>query len=129
MEIQHSAKDGCLVVALAGSIDLFSVPQVQRALLKDLSEQPFALICDLSGVPHLDPVCAGVFATVVNHPASRWPATSFALCGAHPPVAEILNRLQAPTSCSCTRVSRKPSTPCSPGRHTCVTSCCWPHSL
>ena len=96
MEIHHSTKDGCLVVALAGSIDLFSVPQIQRALLKDLSEEPYALICDLSGVHHLDPVCASVFATVVNHPASRWPATSFALCGAQPAVAEILGRLQVP---------------------------------
>jgi anti-anti-sigma regulatory factor len=76
MEIQHSTTDGCLVVALAGSINLFSVPQIQHALLKDLSEQPYALICDLSGVHHLDPVCASVFTTVVNHPASRWPATS-----------------------------------------------------
>ena len=96
IEIQHSTTDGCLVVALAGSIDLFSVSQIQRALLKDLAEQPYALICDLSGVDHLDPVCAAVFATVVNHPASRWPVTSVALCGAQPAVAEILNRLQAP---------------------------------
>jgi anti-anti-sigma factor len=96
MEIQHSTTDGCLVVALAGSIDLFSVPQIQRTLLKDLSDQPYALICDLSEVHDLDPVCAAVFATMVNYPASRWPATSFALCGAQPAVAEILNRLQVP---------------------------------
>lgn len=96
MEIQHSNKDGCLVVALVGSIDLFSVSAIQRTLRKDLAEQPYALICELSGVDHLDPVCAAVFATVVNHPSSGWPATSFALCGAQPPVAEILNRLQVP---------------------------------
>jgi anti-anti-sigma regulatory factor/anti-sigma regulatory factor (Ser/Thr protein kinase) len=96
MEIQHSTKDGCLVVALTGSIDLFSVPQIQRALVKDLSEEPFALICDLSGVQELDPVCATVFATVANHPSSRWPATSFLLCGAQPPVAEILGLLTVP---------------------------------
>jgi anti-anti-sigma factor len=96
MEIQHSTTDGCRVVALAGSIDLFSVPQIQCALLKVLSEQPYALICDLTGVHYLDPVCASVFATVVNHPSSRWPITSFALCGAQPPVGEILNRLQVP---------------------------------
>ena len=97
MEIEHSMTDGCLVVAFAGSIDLFSVSQVQRALLKDLSEQPYALICDLSGVQQLDPVCATVFATVANHPSSRWPATSFLLCGAQPAVAEILSRLQVPS--------------------------------
>jgi anti-sigma regulatory factor (Ser/Thr protein kinase)/anti-anti-sigma regulatory factor len=96
MEIQHSTQDGCVVVAFTGSIDLLSVSQIQRALLKDLSDQPLALICDLSGVDTLDPVCATVFSTVANHPASRWPDTGFLLCGAQPPVAEILNRLQVP---------------------------------
>jgi anti-sigma regulatory factor (Ser/Thr protein kinase)/anti-anti-sigma regulatory factor len=96
MEIQHSTRDGCVVVAFTGSIDLLSVSQVQRALLKDLSDQPFALICDLGGVDTLDPVCATVFSTVANHPASRWPDTRFLLCGAQPPVAEILGRLQVP---------------------------------
>ena len=96
MEIQHSTTDGCQVVTLTGSIDLFSAPQIQRALVKDLSEQPLALICDLSGVDTLDPVCATVFATVANHPSSRWPATSFLLCCAQPPVAEILGLLTVP---------------------------------
>ena len=96
MEIQRSTRDGCVVVAFTGSIDLFSVSQIQRALLKDFGDQPFALICDLAGVDSLDPVCATVFSTVANHPASRWPDTSFLLCGAQPPVAEILDRLQVP---------------------------------
>ena len=96
MEIQHSTTDGCQVVALTGDIDLFSVSQIQRALVKDLSEEPFAVICDLAGVDTLDPVCATVFATVANHPSSRWPATSFLLCGAQPPVAEILGLLTVP---------------------------------
>jgi anti-anti-sigma regulatory factor len=88
MEIQHSTTDGCQVVALTGDIDLFSVSQIQRALLKDLSEEPYALICDLSGVQELDPVCATVFATVANHPSSRWPGTGFLLCCAQPSVAD-----------------------------------------
>jgi anti-anti-sigma regulatory factor/anti-sigma regulatory factor (Ser/Thr protein kinase) len=96
MEIHHSWRDGCLVAGLTGSIDLFSVPEVMRTLLKDLSEQPYALICDLSGVQQLDPVCASVFATVANHPFSRWPTTGFLGCGAQPPVAEILDRLHVP---------------------------------
>ena len=78
MDIQHSTKDGRLVVALTGSIDLFSVSQIRRALFKDLSEQPYALICDLSGVDHLDPVCAAVFATVVNHPGQ--PLAGYQCC-------------------------------------------------
>ena len=48
------------------------------------------------GLKVTDPVCATVFSTVANHPASRWPATAFLLCGARPPVAEILGRLQVP---------------------------------
>lgn len=92
MEIEHSTRDGCVVVAFTGSIDLLSVSQIQRALLKDLSDQPFALICDLGGVDTLDPVCATVFSTVANHPASRWPDTSFLLCGAQPPVARAFVR-------------------------------------
>ena len=81
------------------------------ALLKDLSDRPFALVCDLAGVDILEPVCATVFSTVANHPASRWPDTSFLLCGAQPLVAEILGRLQV-----------KPY----PARRTCATSCGWP---
>jgi anti-anti-sigma regulatory factor/anti-sigma regulatory factor (Ser/Thr protein kinase) len=96
MEIQHSTTDGCQVVTLTGSIDLFSVAQIQRALVKDLSEEPFALICDLGGVDTMDPVCATVFSTVANHPSSRWPATSFLLCGAQPSVAEVLGLLTVP---------------------------------
>jgi anti-sigma regulatory factor (Ser/Thr protein kinase)/anti-anti-sigma regulatory factor len=96
MEIQHSDQDGCLVVGFTGSIDLFSVAKIRKTLLKDLGNEPYALICDLSGVEHLDPVCATVFSTVANHPASRWPATAFLLCGAQPPVADILGRLQVP---------------------------------
>jgi anti-anti-sigma regulatory factor/anti-sigma regulatory factor (Ser/Thr protein kinase) len=96
MEIQHSMRDGCLVAAFAGRIDLLSVAQIQRTLLKDLVQEPFALICDLSGVQDLDPVCARVFSTVANHPTSRWPVTSVMLCAAQPAVAEVLGRLRVP---------------------------------
>jgi anti-anti-sigma factor len=94
MEFQHATRDGCLVVSLVGGIDRFSLPQVQRTLRKHLGDRPAALVCDLSGVEYLDPMCAGVFSTVANHPASRWPDTSFVLCGARPAVAEVLERAQ-----------------------------------
>jgi anti-sigma regulatory factor (Ser/Thr protein kinase)/anti-anti-sigma regulatory factor len=96
MEIQHSTQDGCLVVSFTGSIDLFSVSRIRRTLLKDLADQPYALICDLAGVDTIDPVCATVFSTVANHPASRWPDASFLLCCAQPQVAEVLERLRVP---------------------------------
>jgi anti-anti-sigma factor len=94
MEIERSTRDGCVVVALNGRIDILTVPQVRRVLLKELGEEPFALICDLSGVEALDPVCATVFSSVANHPSSRWPSTGFLLCGARPEVAEYLGRSQ-----------------------------------
>jgi anti-anti-sigma regulatory factor/anti-sigma regulatory factor (Ser/Thr protein kinase) len=96
MQIDRTMRDGCTVVAITGSINLFTAPQVQRVLLKDLAERPYAIICDLSGVDALDPVCATAFATVANHPASDWPATAFLLCGARPAVAEVLERLAVP---------------------------------
>ena len=94
MEIRHTTRDGCLVVAFTGSIHLASVTQVQRRLLKHLAEQPAALICDLSGVTYLDPVFATVFSTVANHSASRWPTTNLLLCGAQPQVAQALRRVE-----------------------------------
>jgi anti-anti-sigma regulatory factor/anti-sigma regulatory factor (Ser/Thr protein kinase) len=96
MEMDRTMRDGSIVMALTGSINLFTAPRVQRALLKDLALRPYGIICDLSGVDAIDPVCATVFAAVANHPSSDWPATSFLLCGAQPPVAEVLSRLAVP---------------------------------
>jgi anti-anti-sigma regulatory factor len=83
-------------VALTGPINLFTAPQVQRALLKDLADRPYGIVCDLAGVDSLDPVCATVFSTVANHPSSDRPATAFLLFGAQPAVAEVLERLAVP---------------------------------
>jgi anti-anti-sigma factor len=94
MQITHSTRDGCVVVAITGQITVATAPQIQRVLLKDFAQGPSVIICDLGGVDILDPVCATVFATVANHPASRWPATSVLLCGVQPAVAEVLGGLR-----------------------------------
>jgi anti-anti-sigma regulatory factor len=96
MQIDRTMRDGCVVVALTGPINLFTAPQVQRALLKDLADRPYGIVCDLTGVESLDPVCATVFSTVANHPSSDWPATAFLLFGARPAVAEVLEGLAVP---------------------------------
>jgi LuxR family maltose regulon positive regulatory protein len=90
MQITHSTRTGCLVLSLTGQITLSTAPQIQRALLKDLAEQPLVIVCDLGGVDALDPVCAAVFATVANHRASPLQATRLLLCGAQPAVAKVL---------------------------------------
>ena len=96
MQIDRTMRDGCIVVAMTGSINLFTAPQVQRVLLKDLADRPYAIVCDLNGVDSLDPVCATVFSTVANHPSSDWPATALLLCGAQPGVARQLGQLGVP---------------------------------
>jgi anti-anti-sigma factor len=96
VELDHSMRDGCVVVTLTGQINTFTAPRIQRVLLKDLAERPLGIICDLSGVDFIDPVCATVFSTVANHPSSDWPATTFLLCAARPAVAEVLERRAVP---------------------------------
>jgi anti-anti-sigma factor len=96
MHIQQSARDGCIVVTLTGDLDTAAAPLVQRALLRGLAEQPVAVVCDLSGVAVIDPVCAGVFAAVAHRPRSRWPDSSVLLCCARPAVAEVLLRQGMP---------------------------------
>jgi anti-anti-sigma regulatory factor/anti-sigma regulatory factor (Ser/Thr protein kinase) len=96
MQIERTWRDGCVVVALTGQLNLFTAPQVQRMLRKELGEQPLAVICDLAGVDSVDPVCGSLFSTVANHPSSGWPGTTFLLCGARPAVAEALGRLRVP---------------------------------
>jgi LuxR family maltose regulon positive regulatory protein len=89
MQIEQSSHQGTVVLSLAGRLDLAATPQLQRAILKHLAEQPAAVICDLSQVDEIDPLCAKVF-TSIRHPALSWPGTALILCGAHPEVAETL---------------------------------------
>jgi anti-anti-sigma factor len=92
MRIQQSSHQGCVVLTLAGRLDLAAAPQVQRAILKQLAQHPPAIICDLGQVEAIDPLCAGVF-TSIRHPALSWPGTALVLCGARGAVADTLVRL------------------------------------
>jgi len=92
MQIRRSSHQGCVVLTLVGRLDLPAAPQVQRAILKQLAEPPPAIICDLSRVEGIDPLCAGVF-TSMRHPALGWPGTALVLCGTQPAVAEVLVQL------------------------------------
>src|SRR5918995_2104094 len=91
MQIEKSSHQGLVVLSLAGRIDLAAAPRLQRAVLKQLAEQPPAIVCDLSQVEAIDPLCAGVFSSI-RHPALGWPGTALVLCGAQPAVVEILVR-------------------------------------
>jgi anti-anti-sigma factor len=91
--MDQSTKDGCVILAPVGHLDLAAVPSLRQALLRRLGEQPVAVICDLSGLVSVDSACATVFATVANHPSSRWPETNLLLCSAEPAVAAVLEGL------------------------------------
>jgi anti-anti-sigma factor len=90
MRIQQSSQQGCVVLTLAGRLDLATAPQVQRAILKQLAEHPTAIICDLGQVEAIDPLCAGLF-TSLRHPALGWPSTALVLFGVRPAVADTLH--------------------------------------
>jgi anti-anti-sigma regulatory factor len=96
VRIEQTTQDRCALVALRGQLELAAVPRLRQVLLKRLAERPAAVICDLSAVPAIEAASATVFSTVASHPASGWPATSLALCGARPAVAAVLGRLRLP---------------------------------
>jgi anti-anti-sigma factor len=91
MRIQQSSHQGSVVLTLIGRLDIAAAPQVQRAILKQLAEQPPAIICDLGQVEAIDPLCAEVF-TSIRHPAVGWPGTALVLSGARPTVVDLLVR-------------------------------------
>jgi LuxR family transcriptional regulator, maltose regulon positive regulatory protein len=92
MRIQQSNRGGCVVLTMAGRLDLAAAWQVQRTILKQLAGHPPAIICDLAQVEAIDPLCAGVFSSI-RHPALGWPGTALLLCAARPAVAEVLAQL------------------------------------
>jgi anti-sigma regulatory factor (Ser/Thr protein kinase)/anti-anti-sigma regulatory factor len=84
------------VLSLHGRLDRLAAPRLQRVLRKRLTEQPVAVVCDLSALDDLDPQCAGLFTVAAHHPSSSWPDTPLLLCGARPAVAAALARLGVP---------------------------------
>jgi anti-anti-sigma factor len=96
MQIEQSARDSCIVLTLSGGLSIASAPMVQRAMLKCLAEQPDAVICDLSGVVSIDPVCATIFPAVAHRPRSAWPDSNVLLCCPRSEVARVLQAQRTP---------------------------------
>jgi LuxR family transcriptional regulator, maltose regulon positive regulatory protein len=92
MRIQQSSQQGSVVLSLVGRLDLAAATHVQRVILKQLAQRPIAIICDLSQVKAIDPLCAGVF-TSIRHPALGWPGRALVLCAIRPSVADTLLKL------------------------------------
>jgi anti-sigma B factor antagonist len=89
VRIEQTLRDGCVIVALHGGLDVGTASLVQDVLLRRLSERPPAVVCDLAGLDAIDVVCATVFSTAAR-PAFRWPETGLFLAGARGSVARVL---------------------------------------
>jgi anti-anti-sigma factor len=96
VRIDQSTREGCVILAPVGELDLDAMPTLRRVLLKRLAERPVAVICDLSGLRAVDAPCAAVFTSVASHPSSSWPETNLVLCCAPPAVSATLERLGVP---------------------------------
>lgn len=80
---------GCLVVVLAGELDLSTVSVARLAVLKCLADQPDAVLVDLGAVTVVQNVALTVFAAVARQ-ASVWPGIPVLLCAPLPATAELL---------------------------------------
>src|SRR4051794_862766 len=93
--VATSIEDGVMVCTPAGAFRPVLAAAVQRALLTGLAQHPPVIICDLTRVTVMDPVCAGVF-TVLRHPALEADSTTLLLCGASPAVRGVLGARGVP---------------------------------
>lgn len=91
MRIEETTRDGCVIVALHGGLDVSTAPFLHHVLLKRLGERPPAVICDLAGLDAIDVVCATVFSTAAR-PAARWPDTELVLAAASSRIAGVLGQ-------------------------------------
>ena len=115
---------GCVIVALQlDRSTTFTAPQVQRALLKDLADRPYGIVCDLTGVDSLDPVCADGRSPpwpTIPPATGRRPASCCS--GPGRPWPRCWSGSRRRTSCRSTTPSRTPSTGSRTGRPSCATS-------
>ncbi|WIM99464.1 ATPase [Actinoplanes oblitus] len=84
-------RDGCVIVAVRGRLDLRGAPGLRTALLKCLAEQPRALLVDLAGMSLGDETSPALF-TAVTRLATDWPGTPVLLCAPQPDVSRLLSR-------------------------------------
>jgi anti-anti-sigma regulatory factor/anti-sigma regulatory factor (Ser/Thr protein kinase) len=79
------------VVQLQGMLSLSTVSLCRTALIKALTDQPTALVIDVTEVTCDDPVAVTVFRSVAQL-AAEWPGTRIMLCGPTGDLATHLHR-------------------------------------
>ncbi|GAA2032466.1 hypothetical protein GCM10009740_23200 [Terrabacter terrae] len=76
------------VLRMSGSVHSFDAPRLSEALAKALTENPPCVVCEMSEVTWLDPVCVAVW--VGAQWSGPWPGPVVWLVGAHDQPAEAL---------------------------------------
>ena len=54
LEISTRAKDNAIVVVISGDVDLYSSPEVRKAILGLTDKETPLIVVDLKGVPYMD---------------------------------------------------------------------------
>jgi hypothetical protein len=84
-------RDGRIVVAVSGQLELRGTAPLRTALMKCLAEQPDALLVDLARMTVTDHTFLALFTAVVRQ-AAMWPGIPVLLCAPTPEVAGLLAR-------------------------------------
>lgn len=77
------------LVAVRGQLALAGTGRLRTVLLKQLAEQPRALLVELATMTVAEPTALAVFTAVVRQ-AATWPGVPVLLCAPLPPVATLL---------------------------------------
>jgi anti-sigma regulatory factor (Ser/Thr protein kinase)/anti-anti-sigma regulatory factor len=88
MELDRADAGGCAVVRISGVVRPEDAPSLREALDKAVAQVPTCLVCDLSAVTRLSPVCVAVL--VAAQWTAPWPGPVVWLAGAHGQPAEAL---------------------------------------
>jgi len=88
MELTRLDSGTCAVLRVSGTVRALDASRLRDALSKATAEVPTCLVCDLSEVVDLDPVCVAVL--VGAQWTAPWPGPSMWLTGAHGQPAEAL---------------------------------------
>ncbi|MFC7495976.1 MULTISPECIES: ATP-binding protein [unclassified Nocardioides] len=88
MDLSRADTDSCAVLRVSGPVGSFDGSQLSSALAKAMADGPTCVVCDLSAVTWLDPVCVAVW--VAAQWSAPWPGPVIWLAGARGQPAEAL---------------------------------------
>ena len=89
LEVKREKRGDTCWVAVTGEVDLYSSPELRRALTRAWTSKHSRIEVDLSGVEYMD--SSGVATLVEGLRATNGKGTRFVLRGPSPPVKKVLH--------------------------------------